>query len=91
LKDRRGMVKYVGRTQNPEARRLAHQKRYPDLKFKPQKSGLTYTQARGLEQFYWRRYRSNVLYNKIRPIYRKNKNRRAYLDEAKNHLRDHGW
>lgn len=82
-------IKYVGRTKNPVAREAAHKLAgdKSHLVFSSEHSGLTYQQARGLEQMLFENNGGfDKLLNKINPISPKNPNRSIYLDEANQFL-----
>ncbi|WDL95507.1 RHS repeat-associated core domain-containing protein [Alicyclobacillus sp. ALC3] len=85
-------VKYVGRTKNPIAREATHKanNEKAGLVFTPEYSGLSYQQARGLEQILFENNGglSNLI-NRINPISPKNDNISTYLNAARDYLGTH--
>ncbi|EJQ36453.1 YD repeat (two copies) [Bacillus cereus BAG5X1-1] len=84
LKNSAGKVKYVGRTVNPAARKLAHKAVHRDLKFTRVRRNLNYFEARGMEQRFYLKYGGKKeLRNRIRPISKKNKNYKFYMQQSR--------
>ncbi|OOR21504.1 DNRLRE domain-containing protein [Bacillus cereus] len=84
LKNSAGKVKYVGRTVNPAARKLAHKAVHGDLKFTRVRRNLNYFEARGMEQRFYLKYGGKEgLRNRIRPISKKNKNYKFYMQQSR--------
>ncbi|PES31210.1 RHS repeat domain-containing protein [Bacillus cereus] len=84
LKNSAGKVRYVGRTVNPAARKLAHKAKYPDLKFTRVRRNLNYFEARGMEQRFYLKYGGKKkLLNSIRPVSKKNKNYKFYMQQSR--------
>jgi len=78
-------IKYVGRTKNPTSREAAHKltEGKESLVFTPEKTGLSYEQARGAEQMLFdANGKLENLLNKIRPISTKNPNYDKYMNAA---------
>ena len=87
---KKGKVVYVGRTKNPKSRKYAHSKKHKDATFTPVKSGLSYSQARGLEhRLYLKNGGKKKLRNKIRPISKKNKKYKHYMSASRSVYRNH--
>ncbi|WP_293822187.1 hemagglutinin repeat-containing protein [uncultured Phascolarctobacterium sp.] len=72
LTDSSGEVRYIGRTNNPDARRYQHAQNpeKASLKFELiTRDSISYAEGRGLEQAYYEKYGGNSkLLNKIRPV-----------------------
>ncbi len=86
---KKGKVVYVGRTKNPKSRKYAHSKKHKDATFTPVKSGLSYSQARGLEhRLYLKNGGKKKLRNKIRPISKKNKKYKHYMSASRSVYRN---
>ena len=85
LKDEAGDIRYVGRTKNLDARLKAHEAsdKTGDLTLAFYCSGLSWTQARGLEQVGIFTYNTiNEGRNSINGVSPKNQNRIPYLTSA---------
>jgi len=78
-------IVYVGRTKNSKARKLAHGRgANSDAEFSVVRSGLNYSQARGLEhRLYLKNGGKKNLRNQIRPISKKNKNYKKYMSDSR--------
>ena len=84
LRDSKDVIRYVGRTTNKDAREKAHKKKFKDLTFDEQASGLSYAQARGLEhRLYLKNGGKKILRNIIRPIRKNNPNYKTYMSESR--------
>jgi hypothetical protein len=80
-----GEIQYIGRTTNPTARGYQHTMSADKggLRFIELKSGLTYEQARGVEQLFFEKYGGfNKLLNKINPISPINPKLPIYIQSA---------
>lgn len=85
LKDSAGDIRYVGRTKNLERRLAQHRKskKTGELDLAWEQPGLTWSQARGLEQVGIVTYNTiNSGKNSINGVAYKNKNYEAYLTAA---------
>lgn len=88
LKDSAGVVQYVGRTTNPEKRKIAHRNNpfKANLEFYIEKDNLTKPEARGLEQYLIMHYatlnRNNPMNNQINGISRNNPKYSIYMNAA---------
>ncbi|MGN0496480.1 MAG: GIY-YIG nuclease family protein, partial [Lachnospiraceae bacterium] len=93
LVDDDGNVRYVGRTKNYSKRMLQHKRnggvmqKYGLKEGTLREDGLTYEQARGIEQtwmvwFHTRNWLSEGGYNKINGISENNNNKQLYYDET---------
>jgi uncharacterized protein RhaS with RHS repeats/predicted GIY-YIG superfamily endonuclease len=82
-----GEIEYVGRTVDFARREREHASK--GLKFKAVFSNVTYDEMRGLEQYMWKeaKMRDKAVRNLIRPIAKKNKNARNYMQAARKFLR----
>ena len=82
------MVQYVGRTTNPEKRKIAHRNNpfKANLEFYIEKDNLTKPEARGLEQYLIMYYstlnRNNPMNNQINGIARNNRKYNIYMNAA---------
>ena len=88
LVDEKGIVQYVGRTKNIEARKKAHEHNLyrKGLEFVIASEGLTLSEARGLEQLLMVHYHTlnttNNMNNQINGISPQNPRRQYYLEAA---------
>ncbi|HAA0651007.1 wall-associated protein [Listeria monocytogenes] len=79
---------YVGRTKNTKSRARAHAKKHPDTYMSVKKSGLSYSEARGLEhRYYLKLGGKKKLRNKIRPVAKKNKRYGKYMSKSRKYWR----
>ena len=90
LKDDSGNIQYVGRTKNLERRLAEHSRKgskTEGLRLAYSIQGLTWSEARGLEQLGIASYNTiNLGKNSINGISPKNNNREAYLTAAWNYI-----
>ena len=91
LYDKENNVQYVGRTRDFEARKKAHEASFrKGLTPRVLEENLTYTQARGLEQYYMIKYHTintqNKINNQIRGVSPKNRNVVIYYEVTKGFL-----
>ncbi|PEW11686.1 hypothetical protein CN440_14045 [Bacillus cereus] len=84
LKNSAGKVEYVGRTISPAARKIVHRAVHPDLKFTRVRRNLSYSEARGMEHRFYLKYGGQKeLRNRIRPIGKKNKKYKSYMQQSR--------
>ena len=89
LRDGEGNIKYVGRTKNLNRRLAAHKnsQKTRDLELSFVTKPLTWSEARGMEQFGILLYNTKELgVNSINGISPKNPNKKAYMSAARNYL-----
>ncbi|OJD97593.1 wall-associated protein [Bacillus cereus] len=84
LKNSAGKVEYVGRTISPAARKIVHRAVHPDFKFTRVRRNLSYSEARGMEHRFYLKYGGQKeLRNRIRPIGKKNKKYKSYMQQSR--------